>query len=66
VILLPASPRRLLWIGVAAGFAGLMALSRTYLAVHWFSDVVAGVCIGTGWALVWPAGLELVRDRVRG
>lgn len=66
VILLPASSRRLLWIGVAAGFAGMMALSRTYLGVHWLSDVLAGVCIGTGWALVWPAGLELLRDRVRG
>lgn len=59
------SPRRLVWIGLAAGFAALMALSRTYLAVHWLSDVVAGACIGTGWALVWSAGLELARERWR-
>jgi undecaprenyl-diphosphatase len=63
VILVPSSARRLTWIGVAAAFAGLMALSRTYLAVHWLTDVIAGVCIGTGFALVWPAGLELLRDR---
>lgn len=65
VILVPASPRRLLWIGVAAAFAGLMSTSRTYLGVHWLSDVVVGTCIGTGFALAWPATLELVRARVR-
>jgi membrane-associated phospholipid phosphatase len=63
VVLMPASPRRLRWIGVAAAFAGLMAISRTYLSVHWLSDVVAGVCFGTGLALLWPAGLELARAR---
>jgi membrane-associated phospholipid phosphatase len=63
VVLLPASPRRWIWIGSAAAFAGLMATSRTYLGAHWFSDVAAGVCIGTGLALAWPAALELVRDR---
>jgi membrane-associated phospholipid phosphatase len=65
-VLVPASPRRLLWIGFAAAFAALMALSRTYLGVHWLSDVLAGACIGTGFALVWPAGLELLRARRRG
>ena len=52
-------------IGLAAAFAGLMATSRTYLAAHWLTDTIAGVCIGTGLALVWPAALELARDRVR-
>jgi undecaprenyl-diphosphatase len=66
VILIPATARRLTWIGVAAAFAGLMALSRTYLAAHWLTDVIAGACIGTGFALVWPAGLELLRDRWQG
>lgn len=65
VVFMHATPRRLLVIGLAAAFAGLMALSRTYLAVHWLSDVVAGVCIGTGMALVWPAALGLARDRHR-
>jgi undecaprenyl-diphosphatase len=65
VVFMHASPRRLLAIGGAAAFAGLMALSRTYLAVHWLTDVVAGVCIGTGMALTWPAALELVRARRR-
>jgi membrane-associated phospholipid phosphatase len=63
VVLLPASPRRWMAIGLAAAFAGLMATSRTYLAAHWLTDTIAGVCIGTGLALVWPAALELARDR---
>ncbi len=42
-----------------------MATSRTYLGAHWVSDVVAGGCIGTGLAIVWPAALELVRERYR-
>jgi len=62
VVLLPASLRRLRAIGVAAAFAGLMAISRTYLSAHWLTDTLAGVCIGTGIALVWPAALEMARE----
>ena len=67
VVLVPvaSSRRRTAWTVVAAAFALLMALSRTYLAVHWLSDVVAGACIGTGLAIVWPAALELERERRR-
>ncbi len=62
VVLWPASPRRLMAIGVAAAFAGIMAISRTYLAAHWLTDTIAGACIGTGLALVWPAALEMARE----
>lgn len=62
VVLWPASSRRLMAIGVAAAFAGLMAISRTYLGAHWLTDTLAGVCIGTGLALVWPAALEIARE----
>ena len=66
VVLVPvAGSRRTAWTAGAAGFALVMALSRTYLAVHWLSDVVAGTTIGTGLALVWPAALELERERRR-
>jgi hypothetical membrane protein len=41
-------------------------LSRTYLAAHWLSDVIAGACIGTGLAVAWSAALELERARRRG
>ena len=63
VVLWPASPRRWLAIGFAAAFAGIMAISRTYLAAHWLTDTIAGACIGTGLALVWPAALEMARER---
>lgn len=61
VVLVPAAGRRTRWTVVAAAFATLMAMSRTYLGVHWASDVIAGACIGTGFAVVWPAALELER-----
>ncbi|MEY2401994.1 MAG: hypothetical protein QOJ08_2105 [Ilumatobacteraceae bacterium] len=63
VVLLPASPRRWMAIGFAAAFAGIMAISRTVLAAHWLTDTIGGVCIGTGLALVWPAALEMARER---
>lgn len=63
VVLHPPVRARTRWVIVAAGFAAAMALSRTYLAVHWLTDVVGGVCLGVGWALVWPAALELIRGR---
>lgn len=61
VVLHPPVRARTRWTVVAAAFASVMALSRTYLAVHWLSDVVGGLCLGVGWALVWPAALELIR-----
>lgn len=63
VVFVPASPRRLMAIGMAAAFAGIMAISRTVLAAHWLTDTIAGACVGTGLALVWPAALEIARDR---
>jgi membrane-associated phospholipid phosphatase len=65
VVLVPATNRRTRtrWTVLAAVFAALMALSRTYLAAHWLSDVIAGACIGTGLAVAWSAALELERAR---
>ena len=63
VVIVPASPRRWVAIGLAAAFAGIMAISRTVLAAHWLTDTIAGAAIGTGVALVWPASLEMARER---
>lgn len=46
----PHRHRIFLWI--AGGYTILMAMSRTYLRVHWLSDVVGGVLLGTAVALV--------------
>ena len=47
----PAGPSRRKWEWLAAAFAFVMAFSRVYLHAHWFSDVVAGVLLGSGIAL---------------
>ena len=51
LVLLPPGPARRRWEVAAIGFAFVMAMSRVYLNAHWFSDVVAGVLLGTGVAL---------------
>lgn len=51
LVTMSAGPRRRKWEFVAVGAAFVMALSRVYLDAHWFSDVVAGVLLGTGVAL---------------
>lgn len=66
VVLLPPGPRRWRWELQAAVFAGLMALSRTYLGVHWLSDVVGGTLLGVSLALGWPALLQELRERRAG
>jgi membrane-associated phospholipid phosphatase len=63
IALLPPGPKRWRWEVQAAVFAGLMALSRTYLGVHWLSDVVAGTLLGVTLAVGWPALLQELRER---
>jgi membrane-associated phospholipid phosphatase len=57
----PAGERRR-WEWVAAGFAFVMAFSRVYLNAHWFSDVVAGVLLGSGIAIVSAVLVTEIRD----
>jgi undecaprenyl-diphosphatase len=60
----PGPARRLWWAVVGLGVVG-MAWSRTYLQVHWLSDVVAGSLLGIGVSSVvfGAAQLWLVRRR---
>lgn len=43
------------WFYVAVGYGLIMALSRTFLRVHWLSDVVVGTVVGAtaAMAAVW-------------
>jgi undecaprenyl-diphosphatase len=48
VLVFTSPDRRACWWGLAVlGIAG-MAWSRTYLQVHWLSDVIGGVLLGAG------------------
>ena len=40
---------RILAGAVAAGVAAMVASTRVFLGVHWFTDVVAGLMLGWGW-----------------
>jgi undecaprenyl-diphosphatase len=59
--LFPAGERRR-WEWAAAGFAFVMAFSRVYLNAHWFSDVVAGVLLGSGIAIGCAVLVTEIRD----
>jgi membrane protein DedA with SNARE-associated domain/membrane-associated phospholipid phosphatase len=51
-------------IALVAGTAALVlaiGISRLYLGVHYFSDVVAGFAAGSLWLAVCVSGLEVVR-----
>ena len=55
---LPGPGRRPWWAAAALGILG-MAWSRTYLQVHWLSDVVGGSLLGIGIALAVFGGAQL-------
>lgn len=47
----PAARRRRWWALASLGVVG-MAWSRTYLQVHWLTDVIAGALLGSGISLL--------------
>ena len=54
----PGLRRRRWWPLAALGIAA-MAWSRTYLQVHWLSDVVAGSLLGVGMSLAVFGGIQV-------
>jgi membrane-associated phospholipid phosphatase len=64
VVFLPRGRRRLAWIGGAGFLAASMAWSRTYLAAHWATDTIAGICIGVAAALLCEVAFESSRTAI--
>jgi undecaprenyl-diphosphatase len=54
---------RIYFIGVAIFLVILIGLSRIYLGVHYPTDVLAGWCFGTAWALVCWLILKALQQR---
>ncbi len=52
LVWVPAGPLRRPLLVLAAVYALIMAASRIYLRVHWFTDTAAGLAIGASTALV--------------
>jgi membrane-associated phospholipid phosphatase len=61
IVLLFSKPsrRRPLWYVAAAVVIAGMAWSRTYLQVHWLSDVLAGALLGFAVALLSFGGVQI-------
>ena len=64
-VLVSPDPRCRAWELGACLFAGVMALSRTYLSVHWLSDVVGGLLLGLTLAIGRPVLLQELQSRCR-
>jgi undecaprenyl-diphosphatase len=53
---------KLYFLSVAVALTMLIGVSRVYLGVHWPTDVLAGWCIGSAWALsCWLIAMWLQR-----
>jgi undecaprenyl-diphosphatase len=54
----PQRRMRILFLAAAVALTLLVGASRIYLGVHYPTDVLAGWCLGTAWALLWSLGVQ--------
>lgn len=65
LVLVPAGQRARWWVVAAAVTLGMM-WSRTYLGVHWASDVIGGAMIGVAVALDCAVVADVITGRSQG
>jgi membrane-associated phospholipid phosphatase len=63
IVLVHPGPARRAWRMGAIVFTLLMGVSRAYLAAHWLSDAVAGVLLGSAFAVGSAVIVQWIRDR---
>ena len=63
IALFPEGKGRYVWGAVAVAFSLVMGLSRAYLLAHWLSDAVAGVLLGTSFALTTALVVHAMWER---
>ncbi|MBC74973.1 MAG: hypothetical protein CME64_03080 [Halobacteriovoraceae bacterium] len=56
---LPSKATKIYVVLTSVFIASMIGFSRVYLGVHWPSDVLAGMCLGFFWALLW-LGMEII------
>jgi len=66
IALLPEGRGRYAWGLAAVAFSLVMGLSRAYLMAHWLSDAVAGVLLGTSFALGTALVVHAIWERSNG
>jgi undecaprenyl-diphosphatase len=59
----PQRSLKVLYLATSVVLTLVVGLTRMYLGVHYPTDVIAGWCLGTGWAILWVLAAYAVNRR---